>query len=172
MSMIMSIGSSSAFYESYVDEFSVVTVAELNISHDGKGKLTVSYENGKASSIKFFYQNKYNITEIEKSFDELSRGESIIFKHPWDSSRPAIILEPLESHFKNGDTYNFKLKALSDYNGNYFTTYLVGFYSSSLSPTLFYNNAKFNLIEIKPRINLSKLSWDGSFSDVRFFSKK
>lgn len=154
-------------YEEYYDDgISFVTLATIKINYDGSGTLTAKYDNGRPVSLTFYYKSKSSFVNIEKTLAQFNAGETIIFKHPKDKNKAAMILEPVPSYFKSGDSYFFNLKAMSDFNTNEFINYRVGFYSDSNSPVLFYNNKQIKKIEISPRV--SHLKWDGSFTGVEF----
>lgn len=154
-------------YEEYYDDgISLVTLATIKINYDGSGTLTAKYENGQPVSLTFYYKSKSTLVNIEKTLSQFSAGETIVFKHPKDKNKAAMILEPVKGNFQNGYSYFFNLKTISNFNSNNFTNYRLGFYSDTNSPVLFFNNRQFNKIEISPRI--SNLQWDGSFSGVEF----
>lgn len=139
-------------------------ISKLKVNHDGEGKLSVFYENGRPMLLKLYYKNKKGTMVKEISFADLERGKPLIFENA-EKPGKALIFEKAPV-FQNDNTYNFKLSVRISLNPDKYKSYNVAFHSDEKNPAVLTNNKKFKDIIVSPGI--SWLSWDGTFEKVDF----
>lgn len=140
-------------------------VSGLEVKHDGKGKLSIFFENGVPKLLKMTYTNGNGKTTVGvKSFEDLENNKPLTYENK-DKPGSAIILERAHS-FREGSKYNLVLKLRSSLNPEKFTSYPIEFDSDMSAPKLSANGMEFKTMVIHPGI--SWMSWDGTFKKVDF----
>jgi hypothetical protein len=140
-------------------------VTSLEVRFDGKGKLSIFYENGVPKLIKMTYINSSGLTFIaQKSFEEIQAGNPLAYENKVKTGK-SIIVERGEV-FKQGAKYNLNLRIRSGLNPDSYTSYPIQFNSDLSNPNLTSNGNEFSSIIFSPGVSM--FSWDGTFKKVDF----
>lgn len=139
-------------------------ISKLKVNHDGEGKLSVFYENGRPMLLKLYYKNEKGTMLKEISFADLEKGETLIFENS-DKPGKALVFRRGDN-FQKGNNYSFKLSVRTSIDPDKYRSYDVTFHSDEKKPEVSASQKKFKEIVVSPGI--SWLSWDGTFQKVEF----
>jgi hypothetical protein len=140
-------------------------VLDLEVNHDGKGDLSVFYDqHGIPQILKLSYKNKGGEMNKVLTFKDLADGESLWYEND-DVKGKAIIVEKAEP-FVSGKAYQFQVKVRSSLDPDRFTSHVVKFNADAKSHSVANNNRTFRKMVLSPGISF--FSWDGTFKKVDF----